>query len=169
MDFGQPGQGAPKIFDAGVAADMSALASAMTPEPSGLEWDAGSCVDIRNTAPAVATASPFGAFPLQTMGYPSFTGLGTAAAAMGGVEAPKQQLPVQSGINSADSLLMMAQKTTRAARNGREQQRAQKISDVIDKLKVKLCFDVTVLGFPRMRRHMQYSVELELYTNHNVK
>lgn len=135
---------------------MSALASAMTPETPGLEWDAGACVDVRNTAPAVATTSPFGAFPLQTMGYPSFTGLGTAAAAIGGVEAPQQQLTMQSGIKSADSLLMMAQKTTRAARNGREQQRAQKISDVIDKLKVKLGFVAAAVGFPLVRRHMGY-------------
>lgn len=149
MDFGPPNQGTPSFYDPAVAAEMSALASAITPKTADLDWDAGSCVDVSNAAPAAAAASPFVAFPVQTMGYPQFTGLGaaaTAAAAIGGVEAP---LPMQTGINGNDSLLVMAQKTTRAARNGREQQRAQKISDVIDKLKVRFWFCRCGPCFPR--------------------
>lgn len=51
---------------------------------------------------------------------------------------PAQQQKRESGAdsNSSSSMLAMAQKCTRTAKNGREQQRAQKISDVIDQLKV---------------------------------
>lgn len=40
--------------------------------------------------------------------------------------------------SSTSSMLALAQKSTRTAKNGREQQRAQKISDVIDQLKVRV-------------------------------
>lgn len=73
----------------------------------------------------------------------------TAAAAAGHQQPPQlQQLGglflaqqqnrelVSESSNSSSSMLAMAQKCTRTAKNGREQQRAQKISDVIDQLKV---------------------------------
>ncbi len=41
-----------------------------------------------------------------------------------------------SGSSSSSIMLAMAQKCSRAAKNGREQQRAQRISDAIDELKV---------------------------------
>ena len=47
---------------------------------------------------------------------------------------------------SSSSMLAMAQKCSRAAKNGREQQRAQRISDAIDELKVR----TTIYKFTRI-------------------
>lgn len=66
-------------------------------------------------------------------------GAKTAAIADGQVLQQRPQHHAGSDRNSS-SLLAMAQKSTRTAKNGREQQRAQKISDVIDQLKVDADF-----------------------------
>lgn len=59
------------------------------------------------------------------------------AVAAGQVLQQRPQHQAGSDRNTS-SMLAMAQKSTRTAKNGREQQRAQKISDVIDQLKVML-------------------------------
>lgn len=130
MDFGGAGQDDPNFFDSAMAEDISTL---QTLPALDVDWSGEMCSD-GNSEPA---GSPFTSFPAHTVGYPQAgedVGIGPGFGALGasGLGAPNSGLDVQP-----DNLLSMAQTSTRAARNGREQQRAQKISDVIDKLKVK--------------------------------
>lgn len=140
IDFGGSGQSDANFFDPGVATEMSTLQNMPR---LNVNWDGG-CVGA-NGQPG---GSQFSDFADQAIGYPHIVGDlaygAIGAAGLGGLDALKSGLTANS-----NSLLTMAHNSTRAAKNGREQQRAQKISDVIDKLKVGhfgirfcLCYDM---------------------------
>lgn len=126
MDFGGTGPSCPTFFDPAVLAEMSA-----TMPRFGTEWDAAN-----SGQPSSSTFNAFNS--TQALPYPhiggdlGFAGFG-AASGIVGIDAPKSVL----GGSPSTGLLAIAQSSTRAARNGREQQRAQRISDIIDRLKVR--------------------------------
>lgn len=147
MEFGAAGQISPNFFDPRVSGDLSNLHSLGL---SNMDWEGLEGFNAAsNQQQEAVLPPPYGAFPIpaQAMeGYPHGHGgdfrygaIG-AAGGMGDtvIGGGAQRMAGSRPDTDLDSLLAVAQSSTRAARNGREQQRAQKISDVIDKLKV--CF-----------------------------
>ena len=136
MDFKNSGQDNASFLNLGVTAEISNFETAS--HTMKTDWDrlgggvgtlgrpAASAIPVHNVIgyPPADPSGPYGEFgPLN-------------AAALRGLEARKNG---PNGFNaSTQSMLAFAPSSSRAARNGREQQRAQKISDFIDKLKVRL-------------------------------
>lgn len=138
MDFGSPGQGSTSFLDPGIGVEPSELVGSIAAPDLGvsLDWESAcfSVDDVTNMQ-----LDPYPA-PAPILGYSDVgDGLGLYGA-LGPVFGGFDGLPTppvgtrQSGKRSSTA----AQNSSRAARNGREQQRAQKISDMIDKLKVSL-------------------------------
>lgn len=142
MDYGNTGQGGLNLFDPEMAVEMSSLQTPLQTLPRmNVDWDGG-FPELTNQ-PA---GPPGGVYPAPTaMAYPhvggdiGFGGLcgpvpeafdALAGTIGGGGGGSSSSIGVKP-----EGMLAIAHNSTRAARNGREQQRAQKISDVIDKLK----------------------------------
>eukprot|EP00904_Undaria_pinnatifida_P009930 jgi/Undpi1/6067/HiC_scaffold_20.g08552.m1 len=138
MDYGATGQDGLNLFDPDLAVDMNSLQTLPTLPRINVDWDGG-FPELSNQQPA---APPVGAYPPPAaMAFPNVAdgiGYGTLCVPGAGafdVLAGASSSNNNNGGGKAEDMLAIAHNSTRAARNGREQQRAQKISDVIDKLK----------------------------------
>ena len=142
MDFDTTGQGGLNLFDPEMAVDMTSLHTPLPTLPgTNVDWDGG--FEELTNQPAGPPGSMYPA--PTTMAYPHVGGDiglgGLCAPGPGAFEALAGAIGGGSSSSSSnicekpEGMLAIAHNSTRAARNGREQQRAQKISDVIDKLK----------------------------------
>lgn len=137
MDFRPPAQAAPSFLDPSVGRDAPHLTGSIRPQDlgMGLEWDSGYLAV--EDGPTGVQIDPYTSQMLETPDVTEGFGLYDAlGSAMGGLEALPSQ-PSAVGSYAKRSSSSAAQNSSRAARNGREQQRAQKISDMIDQLKVR--------------------------------
>ncbi|CAM9683932.1 unnamed protein product, partial [Scytosiphon promiscuus] len=122
--------------DAAPSAEEEVEAGAPQPEKKGKSRVAETTGNQAASATAVAAAP---AVPAPVAQQPRrFVDFSSQRLELGSDSCSSSSSGSSSGSGSGSSMLALAQKSTRTAKNGREQQRAQKISDVIDQLKVTL-------------------------------
>lgn len=131
MDFRDTRQDSLGFLDLDIASEIANLETTTNTLEMGWGLNNGGGVDAQGgpAAPRILSHNPGG---YQSVNG-TFGGFGSLdASALRGLETWKT-----SPSASTQSMLTLAQNSSRAARNGREQQRAQKISEFIDKLKVR--------------------------------
>ena len=144
MEFGNTGQGGLNIFDPEMAVEMTSLQTPLQALPRmNVDWDGG-FAELTNQPgdpPGSVYPAPAAMAHPHVGGEIGFGGLcapgpGAFDALAGSIGGSSSSSNSSNNIGvKPEGMLAIAHNSTRAARNGREQQRAQKISDVIDKLK----------------------------------
>lgn len=131
MEFRDTGPDSLNFLDLDIASEIANLETTTRTLEMGWGINKGSGVDAQGgpAAPRIVGHNPGGYQPVGG----TFGGFGSLdASALRGLETWKT-----SPNANTQNMLTLAQNSSRAARNGREQQRAQKISEFIDKLKVR--------------------------------